>query len=48
MHTKSVKDDYAEVENGIWDNTAARLMGEEFSSERHGIIFKYLRKRMTR
>ena len=47
-NTKKIKDDDAEVETGIWDNAIARIMGEEFISERHGIIFKSLRKRMSR
>ena len=47
-NTKEAKDDGTEAETGIWDNVKARAMGEEFSSERHGIIFGSLRKRTTR
>ena len=38
-HIRSFKYDDAEVETGIWYNTSVGVMGEEFSSERHGIIF---------
>ena len=47
-HTKAVKDDDAEVETVIWDDAMAGVMGEEFSSERHGIIFDSLRRSMAR
>ena len=48
IHTKVVKDDDAEVETGIWDNGSDGVMEENFSSERHDIIFDSLRKRMAR
>ena len=47
-HNKADKDDDAAVETGIWDEAPARVMGEKFISERHGIIFDYLRRRMSR
>ena len=47
-HTKLVKDDATEVETGIWDNATAGVMGEELSSEIHGIIFESLRNRTKR
>ena len=47
-HTKVVKDDDTEVETGIWDNATAGVMGEELSSEIHGIIFESLRNRTKR
>ena len=46
--TKAAKDDDAAVETKIWDEATARVMGEKFISERHGIIFDYLRRRMSR
>ena len=46
-HTKAVKDNNTGVETGIWDNAAAEVMGKDFISERHGIVFESLRKRMT-
>ena len=47
-HTKAVKDDDPEVETGIWDDATARVMLEKHFSERHGIIFDSLRRRMVR
>ena len=47
-HIKAVKYDDAAVETGIWDEAMARVMGEKFNSERHGIIFDSLRRRMAR
>ena len=47
-HTRTAKDDDIEVETGIWDKAMARVMGETFSSERHGIIFDSLMRRMAR
>ena len=47
-HIKAVKYDDAAVETGIWDEAMVRVMGEKFNSERHGIIFDSLRRRMAR
>ena len=47
-HTKSAKDDDAEVKTVIWDSATSGVMGEEFSSKRCGIYFDSLRKRMAR
>ena len=47
-HTKAVKDNDAEVETGIWDNATSGVMGEDFSSERHGTLFDSLMNRITR
>ena len=47
-HIKAVKYDDAAVETGIWDEATAGVMGEKFNSERHGIIFDSLRRRMVR
>ena len=47
-HIKAVKYDDAAVETGIWDKAMAGVMGEKFNSERHGIIFDSLRRRMLR
>ena len=46
-NTKEVKDDKTEVESSIWDNAEAGVMGGGFISERHGILFESLMKRMT-
>ena len=47
-HTNAFKYDDTKVETGIWDNAKTRVLGEEFISESQGIIFDYLRKKMTR
>ena len=47
-HTKAVKDDDADIETRIWDDATAGVIGEEFYSEKHGIIFDSLRRRMAR
>ena len=45
---KAVKDYGTEVESRIWDNASAVVMGGGFISERHGIVFESLRKRVNR
>ena len=47
-HTKAIKDYDTEAKNGIWDNATAGVMGKEFISESHVIIFNSLRKMTTR
>ena len=47
-HTKSVKEDDAEVETDIWENAAAEKFQGGYRAKRHEPLFQHLRNIMDK